>query len=201
LALADGSEAIGVVRATRLTDAIPHPELIGRVLQDPRFCLDIGSCATANSLAVSLQHRGVRQEIAGKTRPMTVGKALICEIADWLRGEGCQAILLTTARAVSAVFFEHLGFYVIETHVKVEGMGTDFVTMGCVLDDYCRFDQKRSPMIENCPPRPLADPVKASRDFMAEQHHRLLGGASIEVFVFGAAEPDARRPRRSGTPP
>lgn len=179
---ADGS-AVGVVRGTLLNDAFPHRDFLEHHLQRGGIQLDMSQLATVNSLAVVRELRGVPREIAGRERPVTTGKALMCDLVDWLRAQGALAVIFTTIKGVPAVFFEHLGSYVMDPLFRVETFSLELVNMALLTTDPERYAQQRSPLSETCPRRDLTEAEQACRAYCAARHAEIMAGRSIEQLA------------------
>lgn len=178
----DGRE-VGTVRGTLLSEAFPHKAYLEHHLQRSGIDLEISRLATVNALAVVPRLRGRRMPIAGRDRPITVGKALMCEIVDWCREQGALAVIFTTMRGVPAIFFEHLGAYVMDPFFRVQSLDFDLINMALLVTDPDRFSEKQSPLLDSCPRRPLSDAERASKSYCQDRQAEILQGESIEQFV------------------
>ncbi|MFO0904045.1 MAG: hypothetical protein U0939_13660 [Pirellulales bacterium] len=176
--------AAGVVRGTMLNQAFPRRELLEHHLDRGRIHIRFDELATINSIAVRHALRGKLCDISGQSTPTTIAKALMCELAVWCREQGALALVFTAIRGVSAVFFEHLGAYVLDPLARMHGVEHELLNMALLLQDPDRFRQQGSPLLRLCPQRPLTPDEVDCQRYCRERHAQILNGAAMDQFVF-----------------
>ncbi len=179
---ADGA-TLGIVRGTFVDAGFPHCEWFEHHFREPAIPLSEVRTATVNALATAPQVRGQRLSIPGRKIPMTVGKALMCELIDWLREDGGVVALLTTARGPPAIFFEHLGFYVVDAPFCIAAVDFELLNMAMLLTDPTGFQEKASPLAETCPRRDLTVREARLKAYFEGRHREILEGATVEQYA------------------
>jgi len=189
-----GEEVAGTVRGTMLDRAFPHKTLLRHHLLSGRLPLALGQLATLNSVAVRADLRGRQLPIAGFPEPLTIAKAMVCELVDWCREQGAVAVIFTAICGVSSVFFEHLGAYVLDPPFNVPQVADSMVNMALVTGDRERFEEQRSPLRFRCPQREASDRERECLAYCRCRHQAALAGRTIEQLSFppGASRADDR---------
>lgn len=183
-------EVVGTVRGSMLHESFPHQEILRHHLEPGGLPLERDELATLNAIAVRAGFRGQRLPIAGYPQPLTIAKAMVCELVDWSRELGAVAVIFTAILGVSSVFFEHLGAYVIDPKFQMhDGKATEVVNMAIMTVDPERFDERHSPLSIRCPRRPLNDLQRACIDYCRTRHRAILGGRTIEQLAFESDSP------------
>lgn len=183
LATDDAGREVGTVRGTMLSEAFPHREMLQHHLSRSGIELELSHLGTINALAVRPELRGRRLPIAGRDGPLTIGKAVMCEITDWCREQGALALIFTTMRGVPAIFFEHLGSYVVDPWFRIKAIEVELVNMVLLTTDPARFRERTSPLLATCPARPLTSQEQACRDYCLRRNSDILQGRTIEQYV------------------
>jgi GNAT superfamily N-acetyltransferase len=186
-----GERVAGTVRGTMLDQAFPHETLLSHHLERGGLALSRGQLATLNSVAVSSDLRGRQFPIEGFPQPLTIAKAMVCELVDWCRDQGAAAVIFTAIRGVSSVFFEHLGAYVLDPPLKLGSLACELVNMALVTVDPERFEEQLSPMRFRCPPRAPSEYEQACIAYGRSRHREVLAGKTIEQFSFPESPPPA----------
>lgn len=179
-----GVEVAGTVRGTMLNQAFPHQTLLRHHLDRGGLTLSLGQLATLNSVAVRADLRGRRLPIDGFPEPLTIAKAMVCELVDWFREQGAVAVIFTAIRGVSSVFFEHLGAYVLDPPFAVPGIAYGLVNMALVTGDRGRFEEQHSPLRFRCPQSAASDCERDCIAYGRRRHREVLAGRTIEQLSF-----------------
>lgn len=182
LAVGPNNSTIGVIRWTSLAIAFPHQNLLKDYLVSGKVELAKNKIATLNAMAVKAPFRGKQLVAYGCQNSTTVAKALMGEAAKEMQRQGIEAILLTATMGVPVIFFERLGFYLLDAPMDLPGSPAQVINMGLLLADYERFRQKSSLLLETCPQRTLARGEISTKNFFEHAHHNILRGQSIEAF-------------------
>ena len=199
LAEADGRE-VGTVRGTLLNTAFPHRDMLEHHLQRSGIEIALSQLATINSLAVLPALRG--QRLAVSNRPRTAHRRQGRDVRDGrlVPGTGALALIFTTIRGVPAIFFEHLGGYVVDPFFRTQSIALELLNMVLMTTDPERYAETGSPLLATCPRRALTPHEQASRDYCRRRHAEITHGRSIgsswpapERRVLG------RRVRKSGS--
>lgn len=178
-------EVVGTVRGTRLDQAFPHQGILKHHLERGGISLELGELATLNSVAVRADLRGEKFPISGFPQPLTIAKAMVCELVQWFREQGTVAVIFTAILGVSSVFFEHLGAYVIDPPFQLGDVAYRLVNMALLTVDPERFDEQRSPLAMLCPSASLDQRQLACIAYGRQRHREILDGRTIEQLSFG----------------
>ena len=132
-----GGKAIGIARATMISDAFPHAEFFTGQMDREELRAVQSAVATVNAVAVLPEFRGRAVRVDGRAQTMTTGKALMVELTRRLHDKGAVVSLLTTSPGVAAVFFDHLGYYLIGP--PFQSGGRTLINMGLGVHDTDHF--------------------------------------------------------------
>jgi GNAT superfamily N-acetyltransferase len=174
-----GGRAIGIARATMICDAFPHAEFFAEHMARPELQAVRLAVATVNSVAVRPAFRGKAVQVDQYARTMTAGKALMVELTRRLDHAGAEVVLLTTSPGVAAVFFDHLGYYLIDP--PFHGLDRTLINMAMCVHDADHFRAIGSPVAE----LDSQGPSEAERRCIAYFRARsaaILQGARMEDF-------------------
>ena len=173
-----GGKAIGIARATMICDAFPHAEFFTGLMARPELQTVRAAVATVNAVAVLPAFRGKAMQIHGRGRTMTAGKALMTELTKRLDHAGAEVSLLTTSPGVAAVFFDHLGYYLIDP--PFQSGGRALINMGLGVHDIGHFCEIGSPLAEVTYPEVASDAEQRCIAYFRERSSAILQGRRIE---------------------
>lgn len=180
-----GEDVVGTVRGTRLDQAFPHQGILKHHLERGGLSLELSELATLNSVAVRADLRGEKFPVAGFPQPLTIAKAMVCELVEWFREQRTVAVIFTAILGVSSVFFEHLGAYVIDPPFQLGDVAFRLVNMALLTVDPERFDEQRSPLAWLCPRTSLDQRQLACVAYGRQRHREILAGRTMEQLSFG----------------
>ena len=187
-------EVVGTVRGSKLNESFPHEEILRHHLQPDRLPLELDELATLNGIAVRTAFRSRRLPIVGFPQPLTIAKAMACELVEWSRELGAVAVVFTAILGASSVLFEHLGAYVIDPPFQInDGRAVDVVNMAILTVDPERFDERHSPLSLRCPRQPLDALHRTCVEYVRRKHREILGGRTIEQLSFERGSPTGKR--------
>ncbi|MDJ0514164.1 MAG: hypothetical protein QNJ62_12050 [Methyloceanibacter sp.] len=175
----DGS-AIGIARATMIDEAFPHADFFVGLMRRPEIKGVRAAVATVNAVAVLPAFRGRPMRVLGSARTMTTAKALMVELIRRLEREGTEIVLLTTSPGIAAVFFDHLGFYVLGPTFK--SAGRTLINMGLGIHDSHRFNEIGSPLALEAFTNGSTEAEDRCIGYFREQASAVLGAKSMEEF-------------------
>lgn len=180
VARAEG-RAIGIARATMIRDAFPHADFFDGQMARPELQAVNDVLATVNAVAVLPEFRGRKVRIEGRGQSMTTGKALMVELTKRLDQASAAVAVLTTSPSVAAIFFDHLGYYLIDPPFPSDGR--TLINMGLCIHDADHFRAIGSPLAD----LELSGTVVAAErrciDYFRERSAMILRGKRMEEFV------------------
>jgi GNAT superfamily N-acetyltransferase len=179
IARAEG-HAIGIARATMIRDAFPHAELFAGQMERPELQAVRTAIATVNSVAVRPAFRGRAVQVHGHARTMTAGKALMVELIRRLHDVGAEVVLLTTSPGIAAVFFDHLGYYVIDP--PFHALDRTLINMGLGVHDTEHFKEIGSPVADLDYAGGASDAEHRCIAYFRERSKAILQGRRMEEF-------------------
>jgi GNAT superfamily N-acetyltransferase len=174
------SQAIGIARATMIRDAFPHAELFAGQMERPELQAVRAAIATVNSVAVRPAFRGRAVQVHGRARTMTAGKALMVELTRRLHDAGAEVVLLTTSPGIAAVFFDHLGYYVIDP--PFHALDRTLINMGLGVHDTKHFKEIGSPIADLEHTEGASDAERRCVAYFRERSGGILQGRCMEEF-------------------
>jgi len=175
----DGS-AIGIARATMIDEAFPHAEFFVDLMRRPEIKGVRAAVATVNAVAVLPAFRGRRMRVVGSARSMTTAKALMVELMRRLERDGTEIVLLTTSPGIAAVFFDHLGFYLLGPAFSREGRS--LINMGLGIHDANHFREIESPLAHEAFAKNATEAEHRCIDYFQDQAAAVLGAKTMEEF-------------------
>ncbi len=190
-----GGHAVGIARATMIRDAFPHAQLFAGQMERPELQAVRVGIATVNSVAVRPAFRGKAVRVHGRARTMTAGKALMVELTRRLHDAGAEVVLLTTSPGVAAVFFDHLGYYVIDP--PFHALDRNLINMGLCVHDTEHFREIGSPIADLEYAEGAWDAERSCIAYFRERSAAILKGRRMEEFC---REELARDPSPAGKP-
>lgn len=173
-----GGQAIGIARATMISDAFPHAEFFTGLMERPELQAVRAAVATVNAVAVRPAFRGREVHIHGQGRTMTAGKALMTELNERLDEAGAEVSLLTTSPGVAAVFFDHLGYYLIDP--PFQSGGRTLINMGLGVHDTDHFGEIDSPLADVTYAQVASEAELRCIAYFRERSSTILKGKRIE---------------------
>ena len=173
--------AIGIARATMIRDAFPHADYFEGQMERPELQAALSVLATVNAVAVLPEFRGLKVRIEGCARTMTTGKALMVELTKRLDQAGAAVVLLTTSPGVPAIFFDHLGYYLIDPPFPC-GART-LINMGLCIHDIDHFRAIGSPLADLRLSDVASDAECRCTAYFRERSSMILQGMRIEDFL------------------
>jgi len=179
IARAEG-HAIGIARATMIRDAFPHAELFAGQMERPELQAVRAAIATVNSVAVRPAFRGRAVQVHGHARTMTAGKALMVELTRRLHHAGAEVVLLTTSPGIAAVFFDHLGYYVIDP--PFHALDRTLINMGLGVHDAEHFKEIGSPVADLDYAEGASGAERRCIAYFRERSAAVLQGRRMEEF-------------------
>jgi len=179
IAHAEG-QAIGIARATMIRDAFPHAELFAGQMEQPELQAVRAAIATVNSVAVRPAFRGRAVQVHGRARTMTAGKALMVELTRRLHDAGAEVVLLTTSPGIAAVFFDHLGYYVIDP--PFHALDRTLINMGLGVHDTEHFKEIGSPIADPEYAEGASDAERRCVAYFRERSAAILQERRMEEF-------------------
>jgi GNAT superfamily N-acetyltransferase len=179
--------AIGIARATMISNAFPHAEFFAGQMDRPELKAVRTAVATVNAVAVRPEYRGKAVRIDGDARTMTAGKALMVELTKRLDEAGAEVVLLTTSPGIAAVFFDHLGYYLIDP--PFESGGRTLINMGLGVHDTEHFKEIGSPLADLDDAQGASEAERRCIAYFRERSAMILQGRRMEAFC-GAALAD-----------
>jgi GNAT superfamily N-acetyltransferase len=189
-----GGKAIGIARATMIRDAFPHAELFAGQMKRPELQAVQTAVATVNSVAVRPEFRGKAVRVDGHARTMTSAKALMVELTKRLHDAGAEVVLLTTSPGVAAVFFDHVGYYLIDP--PFHALDRTLINMGLGVHDIDHFREIGSPLEDLAYAEGASDAECRCIVYFRERSAAILQGRRMEGFC---AEELARDSSSAGT--
>lgn len=186
--------AIGIARATMICDAFPHAELFTEHMARPELQAVRAVVVTINSVAVLPAFRGKAVRVHGRRRTMTAGKALMVELTRRLDEAGAEVALLTTSPGIAAVFFDHLGYYLVDP--PFHALGRNLINMGLCVHDIDHFKEIGSPLADLEYPQGPSDVERRCIAYFRERSAAILHGKRMEEFCHKEL---ARDPSPAGT--
>lgn len=175
-----GGKAIGIARATMICVAFPHEEFFAGQMERPELRSVRAAVATVNAVAVLPEYRGKAVRIDGCARTMTAGKALMVELTKRLDDAGAEVVLLTTSPGVAAVFFDHVGYYLIDP--PFESGGRTLINMGLGVHDSNHFRAIGSPLADLAYTEPASETERRCIAYFRERSAMILKGKRMEDF-------------------
>ena len=175
-----GGKAIGIARATMIRDAFPHAEFFAEQMDRPELQAVRRETATVNAVAVLPEFRGRAVQIEGRAQSMTAGKALMVELTKRLYDAGAAVVLLTTSPGVAAVFFDHLGYYLIDAPFR--SGGRTLINMGLGIHDTDHFSEVGSPLADLAYSDNASEAERRCIAYFRERSSMILQGKRIEEF-------------------
>jgi GNAT superfamily N-acetyltransferase len=172
--------AIGIARATMIRDAFPHAELFAGQMERPELQAVRAAIATVNSVAVRPAFRGRAVQVHGRAQTMTAGKALMVELTRCLHDAGAEVVLLTTSPGIAAVFFDHLGYYVIDP--PFHALDRTLINMGLGVHDTEHFKEIGSPIADLDYAEGASDAERRCIAYFRERSAAILQGRRMEEF-------------------
>jgi len=179
IARAEG-HAIGIARATMIRDAFPHAELFAGQLARPELQAVRVAVATVNSVAVRPAFRGKAVRIEGHARTMTAAKALMTELTKRLDAAGAEVVLLTTSPGIAAVFFDHVGYYLIDP--PFHALDRNLINMGLCVHDTGHFREIGSPLGDLEFAHAASEAERRCMAYFRERSAEILQGQSMQEF-------------------
>lgn len=179
IARADG-KAIGIARATMICDAFPHAEFFTDLMARPELQAVRVAIATVNAVAVLPEFRGRAVRIDGRPHSMTAAKALMVELTKRLREADAEVVLLTTSPGLAAVFFDHLGYYLISP--PFESSGRTLINMGLCVHDADHFHEIGSPLAHLDDGEGASDAERRCIAYFRACSEKVLHGKPMEEF-------------------
>ncbi|WP_108681308.1 hypothetical protein [Methyloceanibacter sp. wino2] len=179
IARADG-RAIGIARATMIGESFPHANFFTELMKRPELEGVRAAVATVNAVAVLPPFRGRSVPIKGSASSMTAAKALMVELTRRLERDGAEIVLLTTSPGIAAVFFDHLGFYLLGPPFRSDGR--TLINMGLGVHDADRFEEIGSPLGDEAFARGATEAEYRCIEYFREQAAAVLGARSMEKF-------------------
>ena len=173
-----GGQAIGIARATMICDAFPHAEFFTSLMERPELRAVRAAVATVNAVAVLPAFRGRAVKIHGRGHTMTAGKALMAELSKRLDDAGAEVSLLTTSPGVAAVFFDHLGYYLIDP--PFQSGGRTLINMGLGIHDTDHFGEIGSPLADMTYAQVASEAEQRCIAYFRERSSAILQGKRIE---------------------
>jgi len=189
-----GGHAIGIARATMIRDAFPHADLFAGQMARPELQAVRMAIATVNSVAVLPAFRGRAVRVDGHARTMTAGKALMVELTRRLDTAGAEVALLTTSPGIAAVFFDHLGYYLIDP--PFHALDRNLINMGLCVHDTEHFREIGSPIADLEYAEAASDAERHCMAYFRERSAAILQGKRMEEFC---RKELARDPSPAGT--
>lgn len=180
VARAEG-RAIGIARATMIREAFPHADFFESQMARPELQAVHHVLATVNAVAVLPEYRGLKVRIEGCAESMTTGKALMVELTRRLDRAVAAVVLLTTSPGVAAIFFDHLGYYLIDPPFPC-GART-LINMGLCIHDADHFRAIGSPLADLELAGVGSDAERRCNAYFREQSAMILQGKRMEEFV------------------
>ncbi len=175
----DGS-AIGIARATMIDEAFPHADFFVDLMRRPEIKGVRAAIATVNAVAVLPAFRGRPMRVVGSTRSMTTAKALMVELMKRLERDGTEIVLLTTSPGIAAVFFDHLGFYLLGPPFKSDGR--TLINMGLGIHDSEHFSEIGSPLAHEAFAKGATEAEYRCVRYFRDQASTVLRAKSMEEF-------------------
>lgn len=182
-----GGQTVGIARATMIDDGFPHAEFFTELMQRPELRGVRTAVATVNAVAVLPAFRGRPLRVEGGARSMTTAKALMVELARRLERGGAEVVLLTTSPGVAAVFFDHLGFYLIGPPFRSDGRR--LINMGLGVHDADHFRAIGSPLADEAFAKGASEAERRCIDYFRKRAAAVLGGRSMEEFCHKELSP------------
>jgi GNAT superfamily N-acetyltransferase len=180
VARAEG-RSIGIARATMIRDAFPHADFFEGQMVRPELQAVHDVLATVNAVAVLPEFRGRKVRIEGRGQSMTTGKALMVELTKRLDQAGAAVTVLTTSPGVAAIFFDHLGYYLIDAPFPC-GART-LINMGLCIHDEDHFRAIGSPIADLALTSVASDAERQCVAYFRERSATILRGKRMEEFV------------------
>lgn len=182
--------AIGIARATMIRDAFPHADFFDGQMARPELQAVHSVLATVNAVAVLPEFRGKAVRIERCARSMTAGKALMVELTRRLAKAGAAVVLLTTSPGVAAIFFDHLGYYLIDP--PFWSGGRTLINMGLCIHDADHFRAIGSPLADLAYSKIASEAERRCIAYFRERSSMILQGMRIEELfpVTGAGRED-----------
>jgi GNAT superfamily N-acetyltransferase len=174
------ARAIGIARATMIRDAFPHAEFFAEHMAWPELHAVRSAVATVNSVAVLPQFRGKAVRVGNHARAMTVGKALMTELTRRLDAAGATVALLTTSPGIAAVFFDHLGYYLIDPPFQT--LDRNLINMGLCVHDTRHFHEIDSPLASLEYAKGASEAERYCIAYFRERSATILQGKRMEEF-------------------
>jgi len=175
-----GGKAIGIARATMISDAFPHAELFAGQMERPEIQAVRAAVATVNSVAVRPAFRGKAVRVDDRERTMTAGKALMVELTRRLDAAGAEVVLLTTSPGIAAVFFDHVGYYLIDP--PFHALDRNLINLGLCVHDTDHFRSIGSPLADLEYADGASDAERHCIAYFRERHAMILQGKRMEEF-------------------
>ncbi len=172
--------AVGIARATMIDEAFPHADFFIELMQRPELEDARTAVATVNAVAVLPAFRGQPMRVNGSARSMTTAKALMVELTRRLAREGTEVVLLTTSPGLAAVFFDHLGFYLLGPPFCSEGR--TLINMGLGVHDTDHFREIGSPLADEGFATGASEAERRCIGYFRAQAAAALGDKSMEEF-------------------
>jgi GNAT superfamily N-acetyltransferase len=172
--------AIGIARATMIRDAFPHAQLFAGQMERPELQAARTAIATVNSVAVRPAFRGKAVRVDGRARTMTAGNALIVELTRRLHDAEAEVVLLTTSLGVAAVFFDHLGYYLLDP--PFHAPNRILINMGLGVHDTDHLREIGSPLEDLIFAEAASEAERRCISYFRERSAAILQGKRIEEF-------------------
>jgi len=174
------ARAIGIARATMISDAFPHAEFFAKHMARPELKTVRAAVATVNSVAVRPAFRGKMVRVDGHGRAMTAGKALMTELTRRLDVAGAEVVLLTTSPGVAAVFFDHLGYYLIDP--PFHALDRTLINMALCVHDVAHFREIGSPLVDLEYAEDASEAERRCIAYFRARSAEILQGKRMEEF-------------------
>ena len=136
--------------------------------------------ATVNSVAVRPALRGKAVTVANHARTMTAGKAQMVELSRRLDHAGAEVVLLTTSPGIAAVFFDHLGYYLIDP--PFHSLDRALINMGLCVHDSDHFKEIGSPLGDLEDAAPAGEAERRCIAHFRARSAEILRGKPMEEF-------------------
>jgi len=136
--------------------------------------------ATVNSVAVRPAFRGKAVTVDNHARTMTAGKALMVELSRRLDHAGAEVVLLTTSPGIAAVFFDHLGYYLIDP--PFHSLDRALINMGLCVHDSDHFKEIGSPLADLEDTAPAGETERRCIAYFRARSAEILRGKPMEEF-------------------
>ena len=118
--------------------------------------------------------------VEGAARSMTTAKALMVELTRHLERAGAEVVLLTTSPGIAAVFFDHLGFYLIGPQFRSDDR--TLINMGMGVHDADHFREIGSPLADEAFVQGASEAERLCVNYFRELADAVLGPKSMEAF-------------------